>query len=477
CRIKVRDKHGERESQRISFLTVPSNNPGFIEVSSLDGRYFQFSNGSFFYPLGLNIRSPTDTRYAHLRKRPLDPDSGTFYYEKIFQQMKQSGQNFCEVWMANWFAALEWIENRPGYRGAGFYNLRHAWKLDRLLELAETNGIYLQIVLINHGQLSTYCDEEWPDHPYNEKNGGFLKKPEEFFTDTRAEQLMRRKFRYIVARWSYSPNIFGWVLLNEINLTGSRRDFYLSPAVTTWYERLAGYLKKIDPYHHLVSAHYTILVDNDLLRSSVVDYTITNAYYESGRTSLVEFLKEIYRFNARFDKPTFVSEFGGTPWGATDPNLVRDVIAGLWGSFHLPFAGAPAFWWHRLVTELNLYPIYQNLARYAASVDRLKTALEIEEVKTEGKIKTLGLGNFCEALVWVYDPLVMTRIQDLTSFSELRDVRIALGKKKPGRYKVEFWSMEDGFLQEGTVENQSDTLSVTLPPFRRWLAVKIKAEV
>lgn len=475
CRIRVRDKSGEKESQKISFLAVESQKPGFVRISQIDRRYFQFSNGQWFYPVGLNIRSPTDTRYAALRRRPMEPDSGTFYYENIFKQMKESGQNFAEIWLANWFAALEWIENRPGYRGIGFYNLRHAWKLDRILQLAEANSIYLQIVIINHGQLSTYCDEEWHYHPYNEKNGGFLKSPEDFFTDQQAEKLTRQKLRYIVARWGYSPNIFGWILLNEINLTGSNRDFYLKPVAAAWYRKMASYLKEIDPYRHLISAHYTILVDNDLLRSPEIDYVVTNAYYDVGRNSLVGMLENIYQFNSKFEKPNFVSEFGGTPWGASEKNLIRDLVAGLWASFHLPLAGAPAFWWHRLVQELNLYPFYRVLTTYAADFDRVKSDFQVQPVVTPPGLKALALGNSSAASVWIYDLAVMQKIQDFT-FPEWSKVKISLPNKKPGRYQVEFWSMEKGLLETTGVQNEGTDLTLQLPPFRHWIAVKVKAQ-
>ncbi|MCM8769020.1 MAG: DUF5060 domain-containing protein [Candidatus Omnitrophica bacterium] len=473
--VTVKLKTGEYVSSKFSFMCLPSNHPGFIKVSPLDHRYFQFSDGRWFYPLGLNIRSPTDTRYARMRKRSLEPDSGTAYYEKIFKEMKESGQNFAEVWMASWFTALEWVENRPGYKGAGSYNLRHAWKLDRLLELAEQNGIYLQIVLINHGQLSTYCDEEWADHPYNVKNSGFLKDPEEFFTHPKAEELTRRKLKYIVARWGYSPHIFSWVILNEINLTGTRRDFYLTDTVNLWYEKMGRYLKEIDLSRHLVSAHYTILVDNKLLRSPVVDYIITNAYYQPGKTSLVNFVEEIYSFNARFGKPVFVSEYGGSPWGASEPNLIRDVVAGIWSSFHLPLAGGPLFWWHRLIGELNLYPFYKSLSAYLAGEDRIRTDLAPEPIEIKGKVKALSLGNNYQSLVWLYDPAVMGDLRQL-DFPEHQGVKIMLKNKVPGTYQVEYWSMEKGLISQTSLQHLGNALVVSLPPFRHWLALKIKVE-
>ncbi len=40
---------------------------------------------------------------------------------------------------------------------------------------------------------------------------------ERHFTDPQARKYQQRIFRYIVARWGYSPNILSWELFNEID--------------------------------------------------------------------------------------------------------------------------------------------------------------------------------------------------------------------------------------------------------------------
>ncbi|MCM8786069.1 MAG: DUF5060 domain-containing protein [Candidatus Omnitrophica bacterium] len=448
----------------------------FIKVSKTDNRFFSYKSGEFFYPVGFNIRSPTDERYAKMMRKNVDPDNGTFYYEYIFKKMKENGINFTEVWMAPWFSALEWKENRPGYRGVGYYNLRNAWKIDKIIEFAEINDIYIQLVIINHGQLSTWCDQEWQDNPYNIKNGGFLKSPNEFFTNERAKRLLKNKLRYIVARWGYSPYIFSWEILNEINLVGDSHNFYLGEEITKWYKEMKEYLNEIDPFAHMVTAHYTILVDNKIL-SDIIDYTITNGYYDFRRSNLPTFFKNIYSFNSYFKKPTFISEYGGTPMGSSFENLKRDIIMGLWFSFHLPFAGTPLFWWHRFIDEFDLYYIYKIFSEYIKGIDRLKSPVETEIINVEGEGKdqifSIGTGNRFFSSILLYDYSI-TKDMTRGDFSEYSNLICFLKNKKPGKFKVEFYNLEKGKIEEKEVlSDEKGNLKIEIPPFKKWIAIKV----
>ncbi len=476
--IKVKDKEGEKKSDINYFIVEFSDTINkFIKVSDFDKRYFSFKDGEFFYPVGINIRSPTDERYSRMMKKPSEPDKGTFYYEEIFKKLNENGINFTEIWMAPWFSALEWKENRPGYKGIGYYNLRNAWKLDKILELAEKYNIYIQLVLINHGQLSTWCDQEWEDNPYNIKNGGFLKSPNEFFTDERAKKLLKNKLRYIIARWGYSPYIFTWEILNEINLVGSDGNFYKKTDVENWFKEMSEYIRSIDIYNHLITGHYTILVDNKLV-SEYSDYAITNAYYDFNKQNLADFLKHIFKFYSKFNKPSFVSEYGGTPAGSSFENLKRDIILGLWYSFHLPFASSPIFWWHRFVDEFNLFYLYNIFHEYSKEVDRFKMRLEEETINLVGtqinQIFSIGTGNRFFSSVFLCDYNV-TKNMERKDFPEYKDTICFLKNKKNGRFKIEFYDPEKGKITEKIIyTDENGDLKIELPSFKKWIAIKAK---
>src|SRR5690606_29016805 len=94
-----------------------------------------------------------------------------------------------------------------------------ARRWDAVVDAAEEHGVYFQFVLQYHGQVSTSVNPNSHENPWNAANGGWLESPSHFFTDERARRLTRQKYRYIVARWGYSPSIMAWELFNEVELT------------------------------------------------------------------------------------------------------------------------------------------------------------------------------------------------------------------------------------------------------------------
>ena len=105
-KITARDASGVTESGVRSFSVVASTNPGFLNVSSQDPRYFEFDNGQLFFPVG---RHGGDTNIA-------DPEMAN---DAIFQSMAQNRVNFQRYWISNLYGAawLDWIGGRNIYDG------------------------------------------------------------------------------------------------------------------------------------------------------------------------------------------------------------------------------------------------------------------------------------------------------------------------------------------------------------------------
>ncbi|HOK80154.1 MAG TPA: DUF5060 domain-containing protein [bacterium] len=461
----------------MTFRAIDSKNPGFVRTSKKDIRYFEFDNGSFFYPIGHNIRSLNDNRYSQLFHRPLAAQDGTINFETWLNDMEKNKENFFETWMAAWWLAIEWKKGYDFYEGLGRYDLRNAWKLDWILEIASKKGIYIQLLIVNHGSVSTYCDQEWQDSPYNIKNGGFLNSPEEFFTNPQAKDLFKKRLRYIIARWSYSPNIFSWELVNEMNLIGASNNFYKTDVLANWYAEIGDYLSQIDPNDHMITGHYTILYDSDVFKLPQVDYVLTNAYYDVRGGNIVDYLKVIANFNARFNKPHFVSEYGGN-WNAGPEALIEaDLHNGIWAGSHLPFAATALFWWHNFIEEKNLYFHYKALAEYMTGVDRLKEKLDPKQVKITGEnennIKSLCLAGQEKALIWVYG---QDRLKKPPSDSDpplTKNNQCLIEDLIPGDYVIEFWDTYTGKIVKTEIEKNQGSLSFMLPETNRDFAIKI----
>ncbi len=464
-------------TQPMTFKAVSSTKHGFIQASKKDSRYFEFDDGTFFYPIGHNIRSLNDNRYSQIWKRPLAAQSGTVNFDTWLADMEVNKENFFETWMAAWWLAIEWKNGYGFYEGLGRYNLRNAWKLDWILERAEKRNIFIQLLIVNHGSVSTFCDQEWQDSPYNIKNGGFLNSPEEFFTDDRAKTLFKKRLRYIVARWGYSPNIFSWELVNEMNLIGASGEFYKKDILAKWYAEIGDYLARIDPWNHMITGHYTILYDSDVFRLPQVDYVLTNGYYGVGKGNIVDTLKHIASFNARFNKPHFVSEYGGN-WNAGPESLLEaDIHNGIWAGCHLPFAAIPLYWWHNHIEEKNLYFYYKALANYMMFEDRLNTRLDPKKITISGE-NSNKVGNLCmasenRALIWIYGQDRLNRPPADSDEFLTKNNQCLIDGLLPGDYVIEFWDTYAGIIKETKRVKNEGTLNFQLPDSNRDFAVKL----
>ncbi len=495
-RLSVRDQSGERSTQREEFHVEAGEVPGFARIDPDGGKGFVLANGEYFYPIGFNYRSPYDTRYEQsiLRTRVTDPqedradsnvalDDGTFGYEENIAEMVEYGLNMIEVWMSPWWAGLEWTPQRIGFRGIGRYNLRNAWKIDRVMAAAEAKEVYVQLLLINHGMLSTWVDAEWNDHPYNVRNGGFLNSPQEVFSDPRARRLTRNKFRYIVARWGYSPYIFCWNPLNEIDLVGDGRWFWRSREIVEWFREMAAYLKETDPWGHMVTAHFTENYDTAIFHLDDIDFSANNAYYNVGREDIRHRFQRAYDFHQRFNKPFIINEFGGTPHGSSLRNLKRDLQVGLWAGYTMPMAATPLFWWHQLVRDQNWYSMYRSLSEFEKVVGATRRTMDLlpqGELDPMGGLHAAG-GQMMHCaqqeayLGWFYnEQFVRDNLTESLVLEEITGLCLQFPELKGGLYRLVVWDTQIGEALVDKEVTLSPDAAIQLPPFREDIALFLK---
>jgi hypothetical protein len=174
--VNAKDKIGRVKSDEKKFECIDSNSKGFVKISKPPAKgsplYFLLDNGETLFLIGHNmpIYQPNVDEY--------------------FKKMASAGENYNRFWMSSSALGLEW--NMP----IGDYRLDEAWKLDKAMELASKNGIYIMICF------DAYQDykENWDNNPYNIKIGGPIRNPLGFFNDANARKLYKNRLRYIAAR-------------------------------------------------------------------------------------------------------------------------------------------------------------------------------------------------------------------------------------------------------------------------------------
>lgn len=326
-----------------------------VGIAPDDPRSFARMDGTPFVPIGGNLPWPEQGREAKE------------YYRVRLQQFGQTGLNWARVWMVHWgHMNLDWLNDssvpqvKPGWLDAGV-----AQNWDALVELAEANGVYLQIVLQYHGQYSTETNSNWDTNPWNGRNpDGFLEKPADFFRSERARQLTKQKYRTIVARWGYSPAVMAWELFNEVHWVDALRFDLDEPLVAEWHREMADFIRSVDGHGHLVTTSM------DSIRSPIydaVDY-LQPHIYPIDILANVRYVDPVYESLGR---PVFIGEFGDDHMGITDGqktsgiSVVPPIWAGIMGQLHLP----PQPWFTDQLIEAGRLDELAAVARFLQATE------------------------------------------------------------------------------------------------------------
>jgi len=496
--ISASDSSGTPESSittpPIGFTAEPSEYPGFVRTCRTDNRYFELSTGEFFYPTGFNIHSVKDTRSETQLKLGTRPDKGTFAYDDYFSAMSKNGINAVEVWMAAWSFALEWTSSRTDYYGLGRYNLFNAWRLDHVLDDALAKGIYVHLVLDNHGKLSSHCDPEWDNSPYNKKipfaaaDGAMLDRPVDFFGDAEAERHYRNRNRYIAGRWGAYTNIFGVEFWSEIDLITNLEEAYRNEKVIEWHRMAADHFASLDQGKHLLTTHTCGDYNNPIkfrkfYELPQLSYVVGDAYRDN--TPFVEHMLRHTEKLKELKKPLLITEYGGSPQAGTYNRLEADLHAGIWSSFFCEQAGTPFLWWHDFIHDKDKYPHFKGFSMFMKGVDPrnkgfayVKLPVSRDGVENSA-YSCLAAGNRSEYYAWVFKKAPMENYPDsIQSLEQLRDHMIVPeGFTDGSRYAVSFQDTLTGDnIWNETLQPEGGKLKIRLPPFRMDMAIKILVE-
>jgi len=478
-------------TQYLEIKVAPSDYTGIVRVSRDDPRYFELSTGEFFYPIGFNIHSVKDLRSETQLKIGYRPDRGTFSYEEYFSAMSKNGVNAVEVWMAAWSFALEWTSSRTDYYGLGRYNLFNAWRLDHILDDAQKKGIYVHLVLDNHGKLSSSVDPEWDNSPYNRKtpfavaDGAMLEMPKDFFGDKEAEYYYRNRNRYIAGRWGAYTNIIGFEFWSEIDLITKHDEAYSSGKSIEWHKMAADHFMSLDQGKHILTTHTCGDYNNTIKHRKFYEmpqlsYIVGDAYRDN-LPFVDHMLKHIEKLR-ELKKPLLITEYGGSPHAGTFNRLEADLHAGLWSSFFCEQAGTPFLWWHDFIHDKNKYPHFKGFSSFMKGIDPRTKKFVYSQVavsSTEGKANPayscLAAGNQDEYYAWVFMKTPMDNYpDDPSSAEELQNHRITLkGLMQNAEYKVDFYDTITGeIVRTEYLNTNGEELNVVLPPLKIDLAIK-----
>lgn len=501
--VEGKDVYGDVvRTEPATFDVTPAAHRGYVRVDK-SGRWFAYEDGTFCYPIGLNIRSPSDQRNRQNLDFALPPEEdGLRTMERYLGRMRGAGMNFARTWLTSWWLGLEWRADWPGFHGLGRYNMQNAWRMDALLDCARTNGVLLEFTLNYQAPFITRYDTEWWICPYNRAMGGPLRASEDVLTDPAALRLFKNYYRYIGGRYGWDPQVFAWTMWNEVNEVNWNPDVQRQ-----WHTRMPAVLRSFDQGKHIISTEF--IGDPgmpEVWSVPQVEYTQLSAYNRG--LGLVDTFAARVADLEPFGKPIVLEEYGGHAGGCIMPAVASEVHDGLWIAWTMPTASAPMAWWWNMIFEKGLDRYYKAFARFAEGEDLRGEQWLCERPAVEGAPGLAALTRRGTARVhgWIYSPAltelkfpraewglqagqlnaqyqksVGRRFDPLAAspgarFATVHGAAITIGGMPAGRYRVRLydtWEPEKPVVELSVQADGSD-LRVPLPALNRDMAFKLE---
>lgn len=331
CELRARDRSGKVTTQVAPVTVVAAANRGFIRQSQVDPRYLAFDDGSGYVPIGHNL--------------PIYHASGQLVPEAL-AKMAAAGENYNRWWMSASGLGLEWEPK------LGWYRQNAAARLDFTIQLAEQLGFHYMLCMDTHQDFRT---TGWAANPFNAVNGGPCETPREWFTDETARALYRKRLRYTVARWAYSPHVLTWEFGNEFEGWANTDNAVKLP----WHREMSDYLAGLDPYRHLITTSWWSKTGpEEFWHLPNIDIVQTHTYTNNDANVAEPVLDYCRHQWNTFEKPHIFGEFGIRSHSTTADKDPKGW--GLHNAFWAALAGGcngtPMPWWHENYIEpLDLY--------------------------------------------------------------------------------------------------------------------------
>ena len=451
---------GQNELLNTTFTAKESriDYKGKIVINDTNKRYFMYENTKETYiPVGMN-----NAWYSSYSRKSFD-------YDEWFKRMADSNANWSRIWMASWSFGLH---IGTGAKVNDFsLRLNQAARLERVLEVAEKEGIYLYLTMINHGQFSTNINTEWDINPYKE----LIDKPYKFWTDEECIRIYKDEIRYIVARYGTYDSLMAYELFNEVDWTESSSLF--TNKIKDWHDIMAKYINSIDCYDRLVTTSYKGTLGSAMSLDSI---DIANVHtYEFSKSSPFSGVKNLIDINYRnYNKIMLIAEWGvnassGAETYSVDPTGIT-LYQSMWSSILQGASGtAMTWWWDQYIHRYKLYDLYKGVGEFAKRMDLNGelTYLNTNSVTISSSgLSFLAIKADDRTYGYLFDSLYSRTNKTINSFNTNLVMEYS-----NGNYELTLLNPKTGeVVKEENITVTNNTLTINTGEFNTDLAIIIK---
>lgn len=448
--------NGQLSDTIVTNFTVVSNSPpsrfGYAGIAP-NNQFFQTSDGQGLPLNGENMAWPSSR--------------DTYDYDAWFAAMQNASENFARVWMSPWNFG---IEDAPGTLNN--YAQQPAWQLDYVFQLAEQEGIYVQLCLDYHGMFEVIPDywggnNYWLQNPYNMTNGGPCINQDAFFTNMTAKVAYQKRLRYLIARYGYSQNLLAWEFFNEID-----HEFAYINAndLAAWHAVMGGWLHRNDPYQHIVTTSLSYAsADPGLWRVSQLDFLSWHTYFNGQSNPAAVMASDATYYRQTYGKPVQIGEYGTdwTGWNSVGDPYLRGLRQGIWGGALGGSVGTAMSWWWQNIDSANDYWLYSSLGTILNRTGWGRGSWTNITFKGGQPLTAIGQRGAHESLIYlVASGAIFPAGATNASLPLQQGQTLVLGNWPAGSYYAEWYDPTTGSLvgnSQGTTVNGS--LALPLPDY------------
>lgn len=452
------DTRGTGPSLEGSLEVADSDHPGFLRIGdrvdpSYSPRYFAYEDGTPWYGRG----------HADLDMSLGGAAPGGDGLRK-FSEMTEIGENY-EMWWPMWgnnFMQATYDDYAPAQMNI----------IDFVVRDAGSKGIALVYTIWGHQFLRTPA-HDWPDERWNFNGFSELTDIAGFFTDPEAWAWQENYYRYVIARWSYSPAIVMWQTITEIN--GTEAYDQTDP----WHEKVNAYFQERDPYRHPTTATMSGAVDWPQ-GHAVMDVPQVHLYHIFGANPIADgahFAEWTRRMWNREEKPNWIGEYGNSIQ-AFYPEFMHNAN---WTSLAAGSAMTPTEW-----NDLNEFGRFddamrEDMARFAVFTDELPLAAidpeTVDVASSDPDVRGWALAGETGGVVWLQDfALEEATIEEIRADETVRaNVVVTLSDLDAGTWEIrpyDTWTGE--WLESSVVECPGGSCEVIVPDFHRDIALLLE---
>ena len=383
---------------------------GFIEVSKKNPRYFSFSDGTPYIPIGMNLCFPRPYFYDGTENDA---------FEKLEEQMarlSKNGGNFVRVWVGADFFNVE--------TKAGEYDAKKMERFKRYMDLARKYGLRVKLCMQHFRSVSENepdtCDATRLRNQFRQPAYAKLfRNMEEYVTSERGKKLYLGYTQNFASHYAEDPYVFGIELWNEMNTVSSKIE-----VVQKWTAEILPRVKKQFPHHLVMQSlgsfdssrgikNYKLIMpmaSNEV--AQIHRYLDCGAPFKICHGPVDIFCADAIDFLLANSpgKPALLSESGAVNPKHTGPfNLYAKDTEGvilhdiLFAPFFSGSAGAGQTWfWEWYVAKNNLYWHFGRFAKAIGGINPLEENFVPFRFEHEG-IRFYALKGKKTILLWARD--------------------------------------------------------------------------